>query len=174
MQRGHFNYLCLFFRQRTHIGRAGWKVLVFVLLAQTANAQQNNHLPSPSASTFPPCTRAKSERPSSSVAMGSLLGKEERRRQKKGIWGRRRARCRPRPHAQTAMKLPSSCFYCLSVLRSEPESSRREKKGVSGDEGSNEGSREGGFRFQDMAWGEPGQSVPREGRKPRGAKWLRE
>ena len=54
---------------------------------------------------------------------GERKGKEERRRQKKGIWGRR-----PRlPHAQTAMKLPSSCFYCLSALRSEPESSRREK-----------------------------------------------
>ena len=47
---------------------------MFVVLAKSANAQQNNHLPSPSASASPySCTRAKSERPSP-VAMGSLLG----------------------------------------------------------------------------------------------------
>ena len=104
--------------------------------------------------------------------MGSLLGKEERRRQKKGIWGsRRRARCRPRPRAQTAMKLPSSCFYCLSVLRSEPESSRREKKGVSEwGRGKQRGKQGGRFPLSRYGMGRTRAVSPTRGKKAKGSK----
>ena len=134
---------------------------MFVVLAQSANAQQNNHKPSPSASPSP-LIRAlapslKGPRP---LQWGHSWGK-------KGIWGRRRARCRPRPRAQTAMKLPSSCFYCLSVLRSEPESSRREKKGVSE---WGRGKQGGRFPLSRYGMGRTRAVSPTRGKKAKGSK----